>query len=251
MASNNLDTLDAIVLRITKYGDTGIIANVYSLEDGLRGVIAKGALRSKSKLGVRLEPFRSVQIQLAPSRSDLAIVKHVGVVDSYPHLEASWKAQQHGAIALDLVAKVGIEYSENSSLYYLLSNFLVQLNQAASLVAQQDSALLTLLVGFELKVLYLLGISPQLHRCVLCGKEEELVAFSLTDGGVVCRLCKNTSHTALKENIIHAANALLVESLDKLRMQEPPFLLNDLRRVEELFVRQTLQEHADVKLRQF
>ena len=42
---------------------------------------------------------------------------------------------------------------------------------------------------FELKLLSALGYAPEIEGCILCGETENLVFFSPSEGGVVCRSC--------------------------------------------------------------
>lgn len=45
---------------------------------------------------------------------------------------------------------------------------------------------------FRVKFLYLLGIGPSFSKCVNCGKNNDLVYFSVNDGGVKCRSCADS-----------------------------------------------------------
>ena len=47
-----------------------------------------------------------------------------------------------------------------------------------------------LVPAFFWKLLSLEGAHPMLERCVSCGSEDDLVAFDLTEGGVLCRTCR-------------------------------------------------------------
>ncbi|MHB8328632.1 MAG: DNA repair protein RecO, partial [Acidimicrobiales bacterium] len=44
--------------------------------------------------------------------------------------------------------------------------------------------------GFLLKALALEGSAPVVDSCVSCGAVDELVAFDMVEGGVLCRSCR-------------------------------------------------------------
>lgn len=48
---------------------------------------------------------------------------------------------------------------------------------------------------FELKMLSVCGVSPQVFECVRCRKREALVWFSAKSGGCVCNVCGRTPRT--------------------------------------------------------
>ena len=44
--------------------------------------------------------------------------------------------------------------------------------------------------AFYWKLLASEGVRPELDACVRCGATESLVAFDMTEGGVLCRSCR-------------------------------------------------------------
>ena len=55
---------EAIVLRSIRYGEADRILHLYTPRYGRIGAIAKGARRSRSRFGARLEPFFHVRAVL-------------------------------------------------------------------------------------------------------------------------------------------------------------------------------------------
>ena len=46
-----------------------------------------------------------------------------------------------------------------------------------------------------MKAMQIAGCAPQLDRCMRCGKEEDLTALSVADGGVLCGDCAGQTET--------------------------------------------------------
>lgn len=250
------DGVEAVVLRTLRYGEADVIAHVLTRHAGRRGVIAKGARKPRSRLGARLEPFLAVDLQLVEGRSDLAVVRAVQVVAGHEHLRSSWRAQQVGASALDLVSRLTEEHQPSEQLYHLLRNFLDLLDSTAGRAgphaAADDRRGSSLLVAFELKLLHVIGIAPQLGACVRCGDEVALVAFSAPDGGVVCAGCRTGGDVLLDAEVHGTAIELMRTPMAELAARSPDDLpgLRALRTVGNGIVAATCLEHAGVRPRQ-
>jgi DNA repair protein RecO (recombination protein O) len=247
--------IEAVVLRTLRYGEADLIAHVYTRHAGRRGVIAKGARRPKSRLGVRLEPFLSVQLQLVEGKGDLGIVRNVEVIAAHDALRSSWRAQQVGAAALDLVSRLTVEHQPSEPLYHLLRNFLDLLDSTAArpgVDGQVDELRgAALLVAFELKLLHVVGIAPQLGSCVRCGDDVALVAFSAEDGGIVCSGCRTAGDSSIDAATHAAAVDLMRSPLAELAVREADDLpvQRALRTVGAGIVAATCQAHAGVRPR--
>lgn len=248
--------VEAVVLRTLRYGEADVIAHVFTRHAGRRGVIAKGARKTRSRLGARLEPFLAVDLQLVEGRGDLAVVRSVQAVAAHEHLRASWRAQQVGAAALDLVARITEEHQPAEPLYHLLRNFLDLLDSLAGRsgtdATGDERRSSALLVAFELKLLHVVGIAPQLGSCVRCGDETTaLVAFSAADGGVVCAGCRTAGDQLLDVEVHGASVALMRTPMAELATRAADELpgVRALRTVGSGIVAATCQEHAGVRPR--
>ena len=55
---------EAVVLRSIRYGEADRVLHLFTLERGRVGAIAKGARKTTSRFGGRLEPFSHVELVL-------------------------------------------------------------------------------------------------------------------------------------------------------------------------------------------
>ena len=83
---------------------------------------------------------------------------------------------------LEAVDQVAQERAPAPRLYQMLLGALRALVNA-------DSALLV--PAFFWKLLSAEGVHPLLEECARCGATDDLVAFDLTEGGVLCRSCRS------------------------------------------------------------
>ena len=240
------DALEAVVLRTIRYGEADLIAHVHTRTGGVRGAIAKGARRPKSRLGARLEPFLVVRLQLIEGRGDLATVRGVEVIAAHEQLRSSWRAQQAGAAAFELVRRLSVEHEPNEPMHHLVRNFLDVLDAAAGDPATEEVRAATTLAAFELKLLHVAGIAPQLAACVRCGDRTAVVGYAAQDGGVTCVSCRVPTDTHLDERT-HVAAVELMRAPMVAALSRPVADLPDLRTLRSIgvdLVRPTCVAHA-------
>src|SRR5436305_5335126 len=97
---------EAIVLRSIRYGEADRIIHLYTPHRGRLGAIAKGARRSRSRFGARLEPFVQIRALLREGRGDLYTVTGVDTVAMHPALREHAGTIDAAARACDAVARL-------------------------------------------------------------------------------------------------------------------------------------------------
>lgn len=170
----------AIVLRTWKLGEADRIVSFVTRGRGKVRAVAKGVRRTKSKFGGRLEPTSHVAAQFYEGRN-LDIVLQAESIDQFPGFRTDVERFSRASAMLEVVDQVVQEHETNPQLYDLLLG-------ALRTLARENAALV--LPGFFLKLLALEGQRPVLDHCAECGAEDELVAFSFLDGGVLCVDCR-------------------------------------------------------------
>lgn len=171
---------NGVVLRTIKLGESDRIITVFSKERGKIRTVAKGVRKTKSRFGGRLEPTSHVSLQCYEGR-ELDTVTQAESIDAFRHVREDFDRLKRAVSmleAVDTVAQVG---EANPRMFNMLVNALRSLNEA-------DSP--TIVSAFFFKLLGLEGVQPVLEACVSCGREDELVAFDPTEGGVLCRDCR-------------------------------------------------------------
>jgi DNA repair protein RecO (recombination protein O) len=112
---------------------------------------------------------------------ELDIVNQAEVTDSFRAVREDLARVSKAFTVLEVVDQLSQERHANPALYGMLVGALraLEANDAALLVP-----------AFCLKVLALEGSAPVLDACVSCGTTEDLVAFDIVEGGVLCRACR-------------------------------------------------------------
>ena len=118
---------------------------------------------------------------LYEGRSELDIVSQAESIDHFRALREDLDRMAAAMTLLEAVDQVAQEREANVRLYQMLVGALRALSARPSPL---------LVPAFFWKLLSIEGAHPVLEQCVLCGAADDLVAFDLTEGGVLCRSCR-------------------------------------------------------------
>jgi DNA repair protein RecO (recombination protein O) len=227
---------EAIVLRSIRYGEADRILHLYTPKHGRLSAIAKGARRTRSRFGARLEPFFHVRLVLHEGRGDLFTVTSADTLAAHGALRDHACTLDSAARACDAVSRLFETGDPHPEVFRLLANGL------ALLTADSANAGAAMGLAFRLKLLLAAGIVPQLTACANCGATEHLVGFSGAAGGVVCGGCEATAFRLDEE-----AYRFLVDALGEPLARAPQASERALRQAERA-ISETAEHHAHVRL---
>ena len=178
---------DAIVLRSIRYSEADVVLSLYSPDHGRFSAIAKGARKSASRLGGRLQPGAWVHVGIARGRGDLGTVRSVSTVQAHAGMwEAGYRLRATSSV-LETVLRAVPEHEANPEIFHLLSRTLALLATAAA--RGGPPRLDPIVLGFQAKILVVSGLLPRLGSCAICESPGPLVAFSAHAGGALCSDC--------------------------------------------------------------
>src|SRR3954468_3550148 len=169
-----------VVLRTIKLGEADRIITFVTQAHGKVRAVAKGVRKTKSRFGSRVEPISHVQLLLYEGR-ELDIVSQAESLDHFRAIREDLDRMSSGMALLEAVDQVSQEREPDARLYQMLVGAL------RSLAARNAPLLVP---AFFWKLLSLEGAHPLLEACAVCGSEDDLVAFDLLEGGVLCRACR-------------------------------------------------------------
>lgn len=84
--------------------------------------------------------------------------------------------------------------TENQNNYNILKLFLNTLY----IISESDKNLDFIISVFKMRLLKILGYSPNINECVSCGEKENLQSFSIKDDGFKCTSCSKQDKSAIK-----------------------------------------------------
>src|SRR3954466_13518072 len=177
MAGRSIRT-EAVVLRSIRFGEADRGLHLYTLGGGRLGAIAKGVRKTKSRFGARLEPLSHVELMLHEGAGGLQTLPGVELLRT-PHASREHPYRLNvGLIGAEAMLRLFGEPEANERAFGALARFLDLLDETSPPATAARPALDPLVLGFQLKLLWLAGYLPHLTSCVECGAQESLAAFS-------------------------------------------------------------------------
>src|ERR1051325_4326295 len=149
----------AIVLHSFKYGDTSKIVRLLTREHGVQSAIAKGAFRTRSQFGARLQSLSQGVAQLYVKQTrDLQTLGAFDVTDQRSALADNVRRYSAAAALAELVLRLAPE-ERNPHVFDLLSESLDRLAQAP------EETVGTIALTSLWQMIATLGFSPSLDDC--------------------------------------------------------------------------------------
>ena len=112
---------EAVVLRAIRYGEADNVLALLTLDHGRLSAIAKGARRSRSRLGGRLQPGVRAHLTLHEGRGDLATVRTASVVEPHAGLWVAEHRLRAAGCVLESALRALPEREPNPRAYHLLA----------------------------------------------------------------------------------------------------------------------------------
>ena len=233
---------EAVILRGIKYSEADVVLALFSRSHGRVSAIAKGARRTTSKLGGRLQPGVTASVTIHEGRGDLGTVRGASVIDAHAGLWVAGHRLQAAGCVLETVMKVMPEAEPSEEAWHLLGRTLGLLCRADPPAG--PARLDPLVLGCQAKLLVVSGLLPMLGACVRCGDAGPLTGFSASAGGVVCDGC-GTGTERVEPAAVAALAGLVGRPLAEAGEAVPPAAAAGVERMIGL----VLREHLGVNLR--
>ncbi|KIL75342.1 DNA repair protein RecO [Pseudobacillus badius] len=175
-----LQKIEGIVIRTSDYGETNKVVTIYTREKGKLAFMARGAKKPNSRLSSVTQPFTHGSF-LVQSGSGLGTLQQGEMMTSMRYIREDLLMSAHAAYMAELLDKSTEEKKPNPYLYELFEQCLHYLNEG------YDAEVITAI--FEMKMLQVIGLHPELSGCAHCGSREGRFAFSIRENGFLCHRC--------------------------------------------------------------
>ncbi|MDZ7344537.1 MAG: DNA repair protein RecO, partial [candidate division KSB1 bacterium] len=155
---------EGIVIRSMKMGETSKLVTLFTRELGILKIVAKGARSSKSRIGAALELLTVSRIvYYQKEHRELQFLSQAEIVEFFSNLHTNLERWGFANACAELVARSQRGVETTPKLYLILLNTLRAMN-----AVNADPRIY--FWGFQMKLLGILGVAPNLHRCLNCKK---------------------------------------------------------------------------------
>ncbi len=210
---------EALSLRKIPLGEADLLLTLYTRDAGKLRAVAKGARKTTSKLVGHFEPLTLNRLALAKGRN-LDIITQAQAIDNFSALKSGLTGLTRGLYIAELLDGFGSEADPNPALY--------QLSLEALRTIERAPASEMPLRFFELHLLRVSGLMPELYQCVECRQtlEPGQHRFSPERGGTLCLECQppetgvqNLSLSTLK--VLRMLHRTPLPEIPDLKMGQP------------------------------
>lgn len=172
--------------------------------------VAKGARRPKSALLAGTQMFCFGEY-LVYQGSQTYHINSVEPIEVFYNLRVDLDKLKFAVHINKIVQDV---IHENQNCYKILQLVLNTLYT----ISETDKNLDMVLGVFKLRLLCILGFTPQIMQCVNCKQKSELTCFSIKDNGFKCKICgkQDTSTIQISESTLHAIKYIVTAPPKKL-----------------------------------
>lgn len=177
---------DSIILQVFPYGDTSKILRLLTATHGLRSVMAKGALRPRSRFGGILEAFAvgSATLHVKDGR-ELQTLAGFDLTRSHQRLGSDLLRFGGASLIAEIALRTGSEEAQ--------PRLFEQVRRTIGGLQDSDvGGLESVVLAGAWSLIATLGFAPELDACLDCGRSlepAEETRFDYAAGGVHCAAC--------------------------------------------------------------
>lgn len=238
-------TSESVVLRAWPVQEADLIVSFFTRDYGRTRGVAKSALKSRKRFGGALEPMTVARAWFAERpRQELVRLDQLEIVRSPLSAPVDLARTAVLSFYAEVLDEALPEHDPQETVFRLLLSVLDRTTAAESEIVQPWMPL----TYFTLWMTRLLGLLPDISRCMACG--EPLAAgetsFNAYADGLFCALHRNGNASTLSADSWQLAQRMLRAPASAFAAEPwPRCRAQDLRR----FALQSLERHLERKLR--
>ncbi|HAR55062.1 TPA: DNA repair protein RecO [Patescibacteria group bacterium] len=226
-----------IIIKRINLGEADKILTILTADRGKIRVIAKGMRKPNAKLGGFLELFRYNDYMLAEGRN-LDLVTGASTIESFRQISLSLHRLGLAYYVAELIDKLVEETQDADTIFDLTHSVFREINQ-------QKLPIDLIKSFFELNLLSILGLRPELDKCIVCNKlidEQAKFGFSWVLGGVLDGEHLTNDHhvVGLNKNELDLLRCLVANPCKSLQMNQS--YVDDIPKITRLT--NSLMEYA-------
>lgn len=173
--------IKGLVIKTIDYKESDKILTILSFEEGKISVSAKGVRKKNSKLAFSANLFYCGEFEIVETKN-FKILTGASLLQDFSKIAMDVDTYVYASHFCEIASFVVMEDQKDEDVVKLLLNLLYSM-------CKDNKNLRLLRIIYELKMVSLNGLEPELDSCVVCNRINNEYKFSLDEGGLVC--CKD------------------------------------------------------------
>ncbi len=172
---------EGIVVSETPYSESSKIINILTKDQGVIGVMAKGAKRIKSPLRVATERFTLGIFSVYYHKDKLSTLVSADIINPLLNIKTDIVKIGYLTYIVELAHQTA-KQNDDEHIYAILKSAILKIEEG------KDPMVITNIL--ELKMLDYLGVGIDLDKCIKCGSKTNILTISGDEGGYICSDCR-------------------------------------------------------------
>lgn len=229
-----------IIISTSDYQDTSVIAQILT-KNGMISCIIKGVRKANSG-NLKIS---SILTLIEFTHTDTLSLKTLctsNVLDNYTNLKENLNKYNNALIVLEKV-KAFASHVKDFSVFYSFTLSILDL-----LKKEVDE--IVVISIFEIKLLYLLGIEPNLKYCLKCHQEPDDFHLVINDGGILCKQCSINNMYLVDTSISKYFKLIYLTKMNNIDLVFNPLFIgyiNKIQDVVDIYYESHLDFHSKTK----
>ena len=202
--------INGIILSENNLGDFDKMLTMLTPGAGKISCVAKGARRPKSALLAGTQIFCFGEYLMYKGTNTYHI-NSVEPIEIFYNIRTDLEKLKYAVHINKIIQDVTHENQNCYNILQLLLNTLYT-------ISETDKDLDLVLSVFKLRLLSVIGFSPNVSNCVNCGEKENIQGFSIKDNGFKCAACgkQDTSAIQMSESTLNAIKFTIMAPAKKI-----------------------------------
>lgn len=205
-----------LIIKVQDYLENAVLATILT-ENGKETLIIKGAKKLNTSTR-RLGSILTLIEYNHTESSGLSTLTEGIVIDNYTLIKDDLLKFNYALVMLEKINFFIEEFTDYNTLYNFTISLLEKLKETEYLNA--------VILIFQIKILYLLGVAPSFNRCPICGKKAINAALDIKSGGFICESCHFLKETNLNIEESQLFKKIYVTKLNEIN-DDFLFLINN------------------------
>jgi DNA repair protein RecO (recombination protein O) len=213
----SLEKADALVIRQVDFSESSRVVTFFSREFGKMAALAKGAKRLKGPFDAALDLLSECRVVfIRKSSGTLNLLTEARLISRFQPQNSGAKvglsSLYGGYYVAELLNGLTEDFDPAPEIYDLAISTLSALSSSEHLPSP-------VIIHFEISLLHLIGLLPNLFECSVCGEAVQTgnqFAHWVSQGGVLCASCRREEFAgvSISSGSIEILRRLTQESAD-------------------------------------
>lgn len=226
-----MERIKGVIIRSQDYSETHKIITIFSEKLGKFTAIARGAKKPKSRMAAVTQPFIYGEFLVYVNKG-LSTVQQGEIINSFRSIREDIIKTAYMAYIAELTDKI---LSTKKPDHLLYDQFFRTMN----FISENEESEIPMMM-YELKLYVEGGFAPVVDRCINCGSNTNLAAFSIREGGLLCQSCRHIDEHA---TFVSPSIAKLLSIFIHVGLEQVGTI--SIKEENQLLLRKVLDEYYD------